>query len=304
MIEKQARMPLKIEFHADDYGLFPAQSERILDCWEHGVLNGVSVMPNSPFLQTAMERLYAAKREMAVTVHLNIIEGKSLCSAGEVPLLVDEKGVFRVSFGGLLLHSFLPGRKRYREQLKKEILAQIQAVMQYLPEGTPLRLDGHAHYHMVPVMFDALMDVLKEEAWQISYIRMPREHLSLYLRRLGKLQDISPINFAKVIILNLLARRNDHKYGFFLRNLEQRLFLGVFLSGRMTLPNVSAILPDAMELAKRNHMDMELLSHPGGVFEDADIEKLTSKDDLHFLTCSFRNKEGIMLKEIHKENLQ
>ena len=214
-------------------------------------------------------------------------------------------------FAGFVVE--VPGSRRSvsREELrslagglKKEILAQIQAVMQYLPEGTPLRLDGHAHYHMVPVMFDALMDVLKEEAWQISYIRMPREHLSLYLRHLGKLQDISPINFAKVIILNLLARRNDHKYSHFLRSLEQRLFLGVFLSGRMTLPNVSAILPDAMELAKRNHMDMELLSHPGGVFEDADIEKLTSKDDLHFLTCSFRNKEGIMLKEIHKENLQ
>lgn len=71
----------------------------------------------------------------------------------------------------------------------------------------------------------------------------------------------------------------------------------------MTLPNVSAILPDAMELARKNQMDIELLSHPGGVFEDADIEKLTSKDDLHFLTCDFRNKEGSMLKEIYKENL-
>lgn len=37
-----------IEYHADDYGLCPAQSREILDCYTDGRLNAVSIMPNSP----------------------------------------------------------------------------------------------------------------------------------------------------------------------------------------------------------------------------------------------------------------
>ena len=39
-----------IWFHADDYGVTPEQSKRILDCYKQGVLNSISVLPNSPLL--------------------------------------------------------------------------------------------------------------------------------------------------------------------------------------------------------------------------------------------------------------
>lgn len=288
MNEKKNR---KIEFHADDYGLFPTQSHRILDCHRNGNLNGISIMPNSPHLRECMSDMYQFSEEVAVTVHLNLIEGKSLTDA---PLLTDRAGNLNCAFGSLLLRSFLPGRNRYRQQLKQELSAQIRAVQMYFPEGAPIRLDGHAHYHMLPVVFDAMMDVIREENLKVSYIRIPREYPMLYLRHWKKLKDFSPINLVKVLILNLLALRSRWKYGAVLEDLEPRLFLGVFLSGRMYYENVIHILPGALALAEKKGMDLEVLGHPGGVFEKEDIAQITSAEDKAFLTSPLRNREKSM----------
>lgn len=296
-VKEDRTAPVHLEYHADDYGMFPAQSRRILDCCQ-GALNGVSIMPNSPFLEEAVSMLESAGLDMSVAVHLNIIEGRSLCPPTQVPLLTHDDGVFRCGFGALLLHSFLPGRKRWKTQLKKELRAQIPRVASFLPPETPLRLDSHAHYHMVPVVFDALMEVLAEEGWQVSYIRIPREYPMLYLRHWSALHGISPVNFLKVGILNLLSWRNSRKYRTRLENMEKRLFLGVFLSGGMFLENVRAVLPDALALAEEKGWGIELLSHPGGIKEPEDIAQLTNEADHVFLTSPNRDREARMLKEL------
>lgn len=291
-LRKKKSANTMIEYHADDYGMFPAQSQRILKCHTHGVLNGVSIMPNSAYLEACMALLPQEQSRMAMTVHLNIIEGRSLCGHEAVPLLTDEDGILNASFGALLLHSYLPGRKAYREQLKLELRAQIFAVLPYLKEGTPLRLDGHAHYHMLPVVFDALMDVIREEGLNVSYIRIPREYPSLYRKHWRSISGFSPINLVKVLILNFLAARNRRKYKEYLASLEQRLFLGVFLSGAMFRENVAPLLEDAEALARKLGMGIEILAHPGGVYEEADIQTLTCKNDIQFLTSDCRRKEA------------
>lgn len=293
MREKNETMTqnVKIEYHADDYGLFPAQSGRILDCHIRGKLNGVSIMPNSEYLQQCAQQLQPYTGAVAVTVHLNLIEGRSLCPREEVPGLTDKNGILCGSFLNLLLRSFLPGRQEYKRQLKQELSAQIHAVMAQLPDTAPLRLDGHAHYHMIPVVFDALMEVIREEKLPVSYIRIPKEYPSLYLRNWRNLKDISCVNLVKVLVLNLLSRRAERKHGEMLKGLEKRLFLGVFLSGRMHHENVSAVLPDAVALAETLGCDLELLAHPGGVYEEADIAKITCEEDRAFMTSPMRNTE-------------
>lgn len=281
---------VRIEYHADDYGMFPVQSRRILDCHVNGLLNGVSVMPNGFYLDGGIADLDACGDIIAVTVHLNLIEGNSLCTPEEVSLLTDECGVFRISFGKLLLHSFLPDRNRYREQLKKELRAQIQMVASRT-KGRPLRLDGHAHYHMIPVVFDALMDVIREEKLQISYIRIPREYLSVYMHHSGVLHTFSFINMAKVVVLNTLCCRANRKYGNILKHMEQKIFMGVFFSGQMYRENVEPVLPYAVKLAEKQGKDLEILAHPGGVYEPEDIACLTNREDISFLTSEKRGKE-------------
>lgn len=281
---------VRIEYHADDYGMFPAQSRRILDCHMNGLLNGVSIMPNGFYLDGGLADLAAFEDKIAVTVHLNLIEGNSLCAPEEVPLLTDERGVFRVSFGKLLLHSFLPDRNRYRDQLRKELRAQIQTVAMRT-QGQPLRLDGHAHYHMLPVVFDALMDVIREDNLPVSYIRIPREYLSVYLSSPGALRAFSLINLLKVVILNILSHRANRKYGDVLKCMEQKLFMGVFFSGQMYRENVEPVLPHAIKLAEKLGKDLEVLAHPGGVYEPEDISCLTCREDIAFLTSEKRRRE-------------
>lgn len=285
---------VNIEFHADDYALFPTQSHRILDCRRNGNLSGISVMPNSPHLRECFSDLYPFLGDVAVTVHLNLIEGKSLSDPAGTSSLTDPEGRLNCSFGRLLLRSFLPGRSALRQQLAQEFRAQIRAVQACLPEGVPLRLDGHAHYHMIPVAFDAIMDVVRQDDLKVSYIRIPREYLRLYLPHSRQLRDFSPINLVKVLALNLLSARAWMKYGSFLRNLEQKIFLGVCLSGRMYYENVSVLMPDAVKLAAAKGKNLEILAHPGGVFEQEDILQITSPDDREFLTNDLRNREKSM----------
>lgn len=278
---------VSIEYHADDYGLFPAQSRRILDCADNGVLNAISIMPNSPHLAECMKAFIPYQDRLTAAVHLNFIEGKAFCPG----VLSDSTGTFRVSFVPLLLHSFLPDRNKYRSALRKEIRAQIHAVAPYLTEKS-LRIDGHAHYHMIPVIFDALMDVIQEEKLPISYIRIPREFVSVYLHHWRELKGFRWINLVKVLVLNTLAWRNTKKYRSFFSSQKRRVFLGVFFSGNMCFQNVSAVLPEAVALAEQKGWGVEIMAHPGGVYERSDIVQLTNQDDISFLTNSLRQKES------------
>ncbi|MDE6219323.1 MAG: ChbG/HpnK family deacetylase, partial [Lachnospiraceae bacterium] len=47
----------KIWFHADDYGVTTEQSKRILSCYQDGVLNSISVLPNTPALRESLDIL-------------------------------------------------------------------------------------------------------------------------------------------------------------------------------------------------------------------------------------------------------
>ena len=292
-LSRSAVPPSQIEFHADDYGLFPAQSQRILDCRRHGVLNGISVMPNSPFLGECMAELPPVADGLQVAVHLNFMEGTSLCPQEDISRLTDGDGRFHVTFGKLLLASYLPGRHIWKAQLQREISAQIHAVLPYVG-NRPLRIDGHAHYHMIPVVFDALMDVIREEDLSVSYIRIPKENLSIYFRNWSSLTGFRPINLVKVLVLNILAWRNTHKYTSIMQNLEKNVFLGVLFSGNMCHQNVSAILEDAKGFAAKQDMGLEVLAHPGGVYEASDITQLTHPDDITFLTSDARRLEADM----------
>ena len=279
------------DYHADDYGLFPTQSRRIAGCCLNGVTNGISVMPNSPYLPECMEILRPIEKDLRIAVHLNFMEGHSICTPEEVDLLVNKQGIFNVSFGKLLLASVLPSRRRYRAQLKKEIHAQIHAVTPYLG-GRPLRIDSHSHYHMVPVVFDALMDVIQEESLSVSYIRIPEEYVKIYFLCRKELVQFLPINLLKVLILNLLAKRSKRKYRKFLESLEQSVFCGVMYSGRMCSQNMGVLLPKMEHLAKRCGKNLEVLAHPGGVYEQEDIALLTNEGDIAFLTSGLRQAEA------------
>ncbi len=282
-----------IEYHADDYGMFKTQSKHIIDCYHEGALNGISIMPNSPYLDECMADIADIRKKMAVTVHLNFVEGKPLTGA-KASRLINGDGNFSIGFGKLLLVGYVPVlRYFYRKQVKREVEAQLLKCQPYMNDDK-FRIDGHLHFHMLPIVFDAVMQVVKENNLQVSYIRFPREELEIYRRASGKVKGIKPINIVKVMVLNTLASRNERKYRDVLTTLDvkRKLFMGVMLSGHMFYDEVKECISHAADImADRGLQDMEILFHPGDVTEENEVKELTSKDDLNFLNINSKNRQ-------------
>ena len=287
------------EFHADDYGLFLEQSERILACFEHGVLNGTSIISNGPELDECLKEL--PDEGMQLTVHLNLMQGQCLAPAEEVPLLADETGRFCVTFAQLLFAGLSGKREAYKRQIKTEYRAQIRKLLPLFQRtGQKLRIDGHAHWHVVPVAFDALMEVIGEDGLPVTYIRLPDEPLHLYLRHLFQLMPFPAINIVKALLLKLLVSRDRRTWKDRLQRMEQKLFLGVMLSGHFDYRRMKAILPAAEAMAAEKGIGLEILAHPGSVHLKENLANVTNQDDYRFFTSPAREEEGkafLMLKQ-------
>ena len=308
---------------------------------ESGALNGVSIMPNSPYLQECMQMLAEACatrstsasskdsgfsdgtdvpesdtiRSVAglshpnppvfLTIHLNLVEGKALSPRHKVFSLTDADGVFRPSFGKLLLVSCIPIlRGRFLRQIRTEFRHQIRRCKPYFDDPAfcqQIRLDSHVHFHMIPVVFDAMIQAAKLEDLHPSYIRIPKEPVLLYLKHLPRLEHIRPVNFLKVLILNLLALRARLRYGSTPLGVAPALFSGVMLSGHMSKKNVRAILPDFLALCKKKNQGLEMLFHPGAVCSEAELSQVTSADDKTFFTDAGRSEEAEALIALKNE---
>ena len=308
---------------------------------QNGALNGVSIMPNSPYLQECMQMLAeacATRRTSAsskdsgfsdgtdvpesdtirsvaglsrpnppvsLTIHLNLVEGKALSPLHKVSSLTDPDGVFRPSFGKLLLVSCVPVlRGRFLHQIRTEFRHQIRRCKPYFDDPAfcqQIRLDSHVHFHMIPVVFDAMIQAAKLEDLHPSYIRIPKEPVFLYLKHLPCLEHVRPVNFLKVLILNLLALRARLRYGSTPLDAAPALFSGVMLSGYMSKKNVRAILPDFLALCKKKNQNLEMLFHPGAVCSEAELSQVTSADDKTFFTDAGRSEEAEALIALKNE---
>lgn len=253
-------------FNADDYGVCAAQCENIRTCRRDGVLTGVSAMPNSPYLETAMAAI-AEDPELTVAVHLNVTEGLCLSRPEDIPLLAEADGRFRLSFFRLFLLSLGPKRGTLKAQLKTEIRAQIGRVEPLL-SGRPLRLDGHQHIQMVPVVMCALRDVIREDGLRPDYIRWSCEPLGPYLKNADLWRDYGLVNLVKNLVLNVFGWL-DHRYMKEL-GLSRNMILGLVISGNLEYRLISRLLPDFQKAAARRGMDLELVMHPGWGFGPGD----------------------------------
>ena len=289
-----------IEFHADDYGLFPAASRRIIECANDGYLSGISIMPNSPRLDECMDILKKeCKRQLRLTIHLNLVEGKPLSPVEEVPDLVDEEGNFDISFEEILLANILPGTgKDIKAQIKTEFKRQIDNCLKYFPGGNGIRLDSHRHYHCIPLIFDVIDELIKEEGYDVTSVRITREKPEFY-RGITKFEYLKPLNVIKAILLNTLCQI-DHLRHRELYSLYASDFSGVMFSGHMTYKNLIRILKNISAGRSAFQENIELLFHPGAVLEEEDVELITDSSDAGFMTSGMRLKEGEALKKIKR----
>ena len=191
-----------IYFCADDYGISNASNSRIENCLKDGILNKISVLPNGE-ITDFKSRL--EENSKALSLHLNLIEGRPLSDTKDVDLLITDEGFFKYSFAGLFLISLSPKRKRLKKQLYTEIKNQIKFWEKMMGENTPLFIDSHQHTHMIPLIFKTLIEVIKEEGVNASYLRIPAEPLKPYIFTPSLYLSYSPTGIIKQWILKILG---------------------------------------------------------------------------------------------------
>ena len=242
---------------ADDYGLCNETDAHIQKCIDEGALNKVSVFPN--FDKVDLQKI-ANEKNISFSLHLNLVEGKCMANADEIDLIADKNGAFKHTFGGLFKLNLLHAKK-FERQVYKEIKAQVLYWKSVLPEGFPFLVDSHQHTHMIPSVFRALNKVLDDEKIKITYMRIPVEPITPYIKTPSLYLTYKPINIIKQWLLNflwMLNRRQAEKH-----NIPVSHFCGILFSGKMDEKRVNKILPKYKDLAKKDGRDMEILFHPG-----------------------------------------
>ena len=243
-----------IYFCADDYGISKISNTRIEECLKNGVLNKISVLPNSDALDFKRRLL---GENVKLSLHLNLIEGYPLSKKEDVSLIVSDKGFFKYSFIGLFFLSIFGNRSLLEKQLYNEIKMQIDFWKKEMGEETPILVDSHQHTHMIPLVFKTLMRVIKEENVEVEYIRIPAEPILPYIKSPSLYFKFRPIGLIKQWLLKFLkfVNRKELKKA----NIKSALFMGIMFSGQLTEDKINKLLP----YYKKQNENIEIAFHPG-----------------------------------------
>ena len=251
-----------IYFCADDYGLNAISSKHILEGVALGVLNKVSVFPN---IEQFQPKEILKIKDVRLSLHLNLVEGKCMSNAKEVPLLADKKGNFKHTFGGLMKLGLF-SNTQFESQVYKEIKSQVLFWKNTLPENVPFCIDSHQHTHMIPAVFKALVKVLIDEKINVEYMRIPIEPLLPFIKTPSLYFTYSAINIVKQWLLKFLWLINKKTIKGI--PIPTAYFFGILFSGKMDEKRVNKILPKYKKLAQKQSKDIEVLFHSGYLNKD------------------------------------
>lgn len=290
-----------LDFHADDYALSPTSDDNILTLCKNGFLNSISIIPNLNIFTEAVKKYKEAcelfPNAIKVSIHLNVMEGHCLAEKSKLPHLVNENGFFKISWGQLFLWSYNPLlRKTIKKELSEEITAQIQAAIKaQIVDANSLRIDSHQHPHMIPIFFDALLDSIDSNAFQVEYIRNTEDHIRWYLPFVSLYRTFSIANIVKCLILNFYSFSVKHALK--KRNIMQNYLMGVFFSGKMN-GRVQTVLPHIIKKTEKSGKFLEILFHPGCMKKEELSEEFTKPGFNEFHIDNERNIEFKSIQEI------
>lgn len=131
--------------HADDLGLHPGMNAAILQCHREGIVTSASLCPNGAAFEDAVAGLKGTRLD--VGVHLTLSGEAPLSPPESVPTLAP--GGKLPAYFTALFRRLLLGQVR-KEELERELLAQISRVRDAGVEVS--HLDSHQHVHLHPAL--------------------------------------------------------------------------------------------------------------------------------------------------------
>jgi hypothetical protein len=155
---------------ADDFGQNEAISQGIYELLNLNHLNAVSCMVNGKAWDTYATKLAGFKNNIDIGLHLNFTHGRSLTNR---PF----HSLFKLI---IQCYGFYPISKTW---IEKEIKAQILKFKDDMGFW-PMFIDGHQHVHQLPVIREALINVVHELEFT-PWFRSTYHSLNQALRKKG-----------------------------------------------------------------------------------------------------------------------
>ena len=249
----------KFILNADDFGMSEAYNRAVLEGYSSGILKSASIAANGEAFEEAWRKVIPACPELGVGIHLNVIEGKSLCMG--LDRLTDADGNFNNSYVQLLLKSLNKKDTAFMEQLEKEFRAQIEEVMKYTKVT---HIDSHVHVHSIPAIFELVCKLASE--YGIKQIRSQYEKPYIIPDVFKHLNLKYPVNLIKVMLLNFFTLLNESKVHKYQLNTNDYL-IGVAYTSMMNSLTVSY----GLMAIKYDRVTVEALIHPCR-YEDGTID--------------------------------
>jgi hopanoid biosynthesis associated protein HpnK len=169
------RAPIPLIINGDDFGYSEAVNRAIVLAHREGVLTSCSLMVNERAAPQAVE-LARSNPSLAVGLHLALVQGRAALPHAEIPHITDPNGNFTASpFRAGVHYYFSPAARR---ELRREMRAQFERFT-----STGLRfshVDGHAHLHQHPVIFDELIKLCEE--FDVRRVRVVKGEVRLSLK--------------------------------------------------------------------------------------------------------------------------
>lgn len=187
--------------NADDLGATPAVNAGIRRGAERGVITSATLMLTMPCWREAVDSVIRPLG-LPVGLHLTLTDGRCLSAPEDIPLLVDERGVFRRSAEYLFQRlGFLPGGDALERQVRRELEAQLRAMADLGVAFT--HLDSHQHIHMIPRIFGMLREL--GPRYGLTRCRRVREPLFAAWPRDRSFPALRRKNWLKWAVIKTLA---------------------------------------------------------------------------------------------------
>ncbi len=243
---------VQVHIHGDDIAASLGITDNLLETFDKGALQGVSILANGQAFDYAIAQINA-RANLKVAVHLNLTEGQAVLSPDTVPLLTDSRGFFCLSFARLLLASLTPKkRQQLKNQIQAEWQAQIDKVRTALGPERPLRIDSHQHVHAVPLLTEIIVEF--HQTYNFRHVRLPLEPFFFVP---SDFKNYFSANIVKHFLLKVLSYSMRRRLTLAEIPYNSQL-VGILFSGRMQ----SEVVRQALRRIRQG--SVEILFHPGG----------------------------------------
>ena len=244
--------------NADDFGMSKAFNKAVFEGSKEGILKSASLVANGNAFDEAIE-LIPQCEDLGVGIHLNLIEGKALCS--DVATLTDANGEFNNSYVQLLMKAYNPKNKEFLADVEREFRRQIEKIMS---KTKVTHIDSHVHTHSIPRIFNIVCRLAKE--YGIKQVRTQFEWPYIVPELHRHLDIRFWVNLIKLALLNFFTLLNEptvKEYGLNTNN----YLIGVTYTSMMD----SLAVAYGLMAVRDENATVEALIHPCR-YEDGTID--------------------------------